>query len=154
MFISYICFNLVNARMSFEGEVMALRVLSLRSCCGLLCCWRSVNTRLLALQARLLYDFEGDVSSGELFVTEGEVVTVLRQVCDLLGSWMHWEVIWHMLRTLEKAGGKESRRTEHEDCFLSHTSRYVLNTASLWLRPVPWDGTYHVCTTVPETCYY
>ncbi|XP_062504490.1 sorting nexin-33-like [Corticium candelabrum] len=41
----------------------------------------------MALRARLLYDFEGDVSSGELNVTEGEVLMVVRQ--DVGDGW--WE---------------------------------------------------------------
>ncbi|XP_065844547.1 sorting nexin-33-like [Oscarella lobularis] len=47
------------------------------------------NTLIMALRARLLYDFEGDPSAGELVLTEGEVVTIIRQ--DLGDGW--WEGI-------------------------------------------------------------
>ena len=32
------------------------------------------------MQARILYDFEGDTENGELVINEGEEVTVLNQV--------------------------------------------------------------------------
>lgn len=35
---------------------------------------------LLFVQARILYDFEGDTENGELVINEGEEVTVLNQV--------------------------------------------------------------------------
>lgn len=36
------------------------------------------------MQARILYDFEGDTENGELVINEGEEVTVLNQVSDVL----------------------------------------------------------------------
>lgn len=34
------------------------------------------------LQARALYDFEGDIQNGELGFTTGEQLTIVRQVCQ------------------------------------------------------------------------
>ena len=36
--------------------------------------------QLKSVQARILYDFEGDTENGELVINEGEEVTVLNQV--------------------------------------------------------------------------
>ena len=33
------------------------------------------------VQARVLYDFDGDTENGELIIKEGDKITVLNQVC-------------------------------------------------------------------------
>lgn len=39
-----------------------------------------------SIQARILYDFEGDTENGELVINEGEEVVVLNQVSFILFS--------------------------------------------------------------------
>ena len=45
-----------------------------------------LHTYIIIIQARILYDFEGDTENGELVINEGEEVVVLNQVSSILFS--------------------------------------------------------------------